>query len=44
MRDGGHVAIYAGGGMEIAAPYGGQVVSLRPVRPERIQEVRRIIG
>ncbi len=44
VRDGGHVAIYAGGAMEIAAPYSGQVVSLRPVRPERIQEVRRIIG
>ncbi|HSH22577.1 MAG TPA: C40 family peptidase [Acidimicrobiales bacterium] len=44
VHDGGHVAIYAGGGMEIAAPYSGQVVSLRPVRPERIQEVRRIIG
>jgi cell wall-associated NlpC family hydrolase len=44
VRDGGHVAIYAGGDMEIAAPYTGQVVTLRPIRPERIQEVRRIIG
>ncbi len=44
VRDGGHVAIYAGGGMEIVAPYTGQVVSQRPIRPERIQEVRRIIG
>ncbi len=44
VRDGGHVAIYAGGGMEIAAPYTGQVVTQRPIRPERIQEVRRIIG
>ncbi len=44
VRDGGHVAIYAGGGVEIVAPYTGQVVSKRPIRPERIQEVRRMIG
>lgn len=43
-RDGGDVAIYAGGGMEIAAPHTGPVVAQRPVRPERIQEVRRIIA
>ena len=48
VRDGrvvelGHVAIYAGGGRVIVAPQTGDVVSLRPLRPERVQAIRRVL-
>ncbi len=41
--DRGHIAIYVGGGKEIVAPRTGDVVSLRPVQPRRIQSVRRVL-
>jgi len=49
IRDGrtvdlGHVAIYAGGGQVLVAPRTGDVVSLRAVRPESVQAVRRVLG
>jgi cell wall-associated NlpC family hydrolase len=43
VRDLGHVAIYAGGGMEIVAPRTGDVVSLRPVRRGSVQAIRRVL-
>lgn len=41
--DGGHVAIYVGGGQVIVAPRTGDVVEVRPLGV-RVQAVRRIIG
>ncbi len=41
--DYGHVAIYAGGDQEIVAPRTGDVISLRPVREESVQAVRRVL-
>ena len=43
MVDLGHVAIYAGGGKVIVAPRTGDVVSLRPLRVESVQAVRRVL-
>lgn len=48
IRDGrvvdlGHVAIYAGGGQVVVAPRTGDVVSLRPLRTESVQAIRRVI-
>jgi cell wall-associated NlpC family hydrolase len=48
LRDGrlidlGHVAIYAGGGQVIVAPRTGEVVSMRPLRAESVQAVRRVL-
>jgi len=43
VRDLGHVAIYAGGGMEIVSPRTGDVVSLRPVRRGNVQAIRRVL-
>lgn len=40
----GHVTIYAGGGMQIAAPSTGDVVKLQPVPNGRIRAVRRILA
>jgi cell wall-associated NlpC family hydrolase len=39
----GHIAIYAGGGMEIVAPHTGTVVSLQPVEASGIEAARRIV-
>lgn len=39
----GHVAIYAGGGMQIAAPRTGDVVKFQPVPYERVRAVRRVL-
>ena len=41
--DGGHVAIYAGGGYVVVAPHSGDVVSLRPLDPSGVQAIRRIV-
>lgn len=48
IRDGrvvelGHVAIYIGAGQVVVAPRTGDVVSLRPVRLESVQAVRRVL-
>jgi cell wall-associated NlpC family hydrolase len=40
----GHVAIYAGGGMEIVAPKTGDVVSLKPVAFGVVQAARRVLA
>jgi hypothetical protein len=40
----GHVALYAGGGLELVAPHTGDVVSLREVQPSAIQAARRVVG
>ena len=40
----GHVAIYAGGGMQIAAPRTGDVVRLQPVPFDRLRAARRLLG
>lgn len=40
----GHVAIYAGGGMQVAAPRTGDVVRLQPVPFERLRAARRVIS
>lgn len=40
----GHVAIYAGGGMEIVAPKTGDVVSLRPVAYPALRAARRVLA
>jgi cell wall-associated NlpC family hydrolase len=40
----GHVAIYAGGGMEIVAPHTGAVVRLEPVDVSRLQAARRVVA
>ncbi len=40
----GHVAIYAGAGHVIVAPRTGDVVSVRPLHPARVQAVRRVAG
>jgi cell wall-associated NlpC family hydrolase len=42
--DMGHVAIYAGAGQVIVAPRTGDVVSVRPLDPSRVQATRRIAG
>ena len=42
--DMGHVAIYAGAGQVIVAPHTGDVVSLRPLDPPRVQAARRVAG
>lgn len=39
----GHVAIYAGGGQVVVAPRTGDVVSLRPLRAESVQVIRRVV-
>lgn len=39
----GHVAIYAGGGMEIVAPHTGTVVRLQTVTAADVQSVRRVL-
>lgn len=39
----GHVAIYAGGGMQVAAPRTGDVVRLQAVPFERVRAARRIV-
>lgn len=39
----GHVAIYAGDGHVIVAPRTGDVVSVRPLDPARVQAVRRVV-
>lgn len=48
VRDGrvvdlGHVAIYAGGGQVVVAPRTGDVVSLRPLRHDSVQAIRRVL-
>jgi cell wall-associated NlpC family hydrolase len=43
VRDLGHVAIYAGGGMVVVAPHTGDVVSLRPLVPALVQAARRVV-
>lgn len=43
VRDGGHVGIYAGGGVQIIAPRSGRSVSVQRVDFDRVQEVRRIL-
>lgn len=40
----GHVAIYAGGGMQIAAPRTGDIVKLQPVPFDRARAVRRVLA
>jgi cell wall-associated NlpC family hydrolase len=40
----GHVAIYAGGGMQVAAPGSGEVVKLQPVPFDRLRAARRLLG
>jgi cell wall-associated NlpC family hydrolase len=40
----GHVAIYAGGGMQIAAPRAGDVVELQPVPYSRVRSARRSLS
>jgi cell wall-associated NlpC family hydrolase len=40
----GHVAIYAGGGMQIAAPGTGDVVKLQPVPFDRLRAARRVLA
>lgn len=44
IRDLGHVAIYIGGGQQVVAPATGRNVEVQPVRPDRVQAVRRVIG
>ena len=41
--DRGHVAIYAGGGQVIVAPRTGDVVKVRPLRPQTVQAARRLL-
>lgn len=41
--DRGHVAIYAGGDQVVVAPRISDVISLRPLRPEAVQAVRRVV-
>jgi cell wall-associated NlpC family hydrolase len=43
MVDDGHIAIYAGGGMEVVARYTGTVVSLVPVQPALVEVARRVV-
>jgi len=43
LVDEGHIAIYAGGGMEVVAPHTGTVVSLQPVQPELVEMARRVV-
>lgn len=40
----GHVGIYAGGGQIVIAPRTGDVISLRPLRAESVQAVRRVVN
>jgi cell wall-associated NlpC family hydrolase len=42
-RDLGHVALYAGGGLEIVAPHSGTVVRLQPVVRYEVQAARRVL-
>lgn len=44
VHDLGHVAIYAGGGMEVVAPRSGKSVTVQKVNIDRIQAVRRILA
>ncbi|HET7488554.1 MAG TPA: C40 family peptidase [Acidimicrobiales bacterium] len=43
-HDFGHVAIYAGGGMEIVAPRSGKSVTVQKVDMKEVQAVRRILA
>lgn len=43
MVEGGHVAIYAGGGQVIVAPRTGDFIDLRPV-PTQVQAIRRVLN
>lgn len=43
VHDLGHVAIYAGGGMEVVAPRSGKSVTVQKVDMEGIQAVRRLL-
>jgi cell wall-associated NlpC family hydrolase len=40
----GHVAIYAGGGMEVVAPHTGAAVRLQPVVVSGLQAARRVVA
>ena len=42
--DRGHLSIYAGAGHVVVAPKSGEVVSVRPLRPEAVQAIRRVVG
>jgi cell wall-associated NlpC family hydrolase len=42
--DRGHVAIYAGGGQVVVAPHTGDVIRVRPLEPQDVQAVRRVLG
>lgn len=44
VHDLGHVAIYAGGGMEVLAPRSGKSVTVQRVNLDRVQAVRRILA
>lgn len=44
VRDLGHVAIYAGRGVEIVAPRSGKSVTVQKVNMDRVQAVRRILA
>lgn len=44
VHDLGHVAIYAGGGLEVVAPRSGKSVTVQKVNFDRIQAVRRILA
>lgn len=44
VRDLGHVAIYAGGGMQVIAPRSGKSVTVEPVSHDRVQAVRRLLN
>ena len=43
VHDFGHVAIYAGGGLEVIAPRSGKSVTVQKVDLDRVQAVRRIL-
>jgi cell wall-associated NlpC family hydrolase len=43
VRDLGHVAIYAGGGMVVVAPHTGDIVDLRALLASSVQAIRRIV-
>ena len=43
VHDLGHVAIYAGGGLEVVAPRSGKSVTVQKVNLDRVQAVRRIL-
>ena len=44
VHDLGHVAIYAGGGLEVVAPRSGKSVTVQRVNLDRVQAVRRILA